>query len=139
MDRPRLRRLRGTRWIFLFALTLCPAVYYFPVFAGNGTACVIEVQGEKISAHIVGAPIAEVVGKITEATQAKITYSALPDVKVTANFKDLSLEEGIGRILETFNYIFLYQPDSKSGQRLKEVKLLFPKEKAIEKEKEKKK
>ena len=79
------------------------------------------------------------VGKITEATQAKITYSALPDVKVTANFKDLPLEEGIARILEMFNYIFLYQPDSKSGPHLKEVKLLFPKEKAIEKEKEKKK
>ena len=126
-------------WVFFFALVLCAAVYSFPVFAGNGAVCVIEAKGEKISANIVGAPLAEVVGKITEATQTKITYSALPDVKVTANFKDLPLEEGIGRILEMFNYIFLYQPDSKPGPRLKEVRLLFPKEKAIEKEKEKKK
>jgi len=132
-------RLRGKRLAFFLILALGAVIYFVPPLEGGGAVCVIEVKEGKISANIVGAPIAEVVGKIAETTQAKVTHGALPNVTVTATFKDLPLEEGIGRILETFNYIFLYQADPKSGPPLKEVKLLFPKEKAAEKENEKKK
>ncbi|MBI5187424.1 MAG: HEAT repeat domain-containing protein [Nitrospinae bacterium] len=86
--------------------------------------CAIEIKANMITAKIDGAPLSEVIDKITQITKVKFSFSKLPEISVFANFQNLALEEGIGRILEFMDYIFLYEPDPKTGQRLMEVKLL---------------
>jgi hypothetical protein len=81
----------------------------------------VQIQSGKLTVHAKGAPLKEVLGAITE--QGGITFTTigggvLPEASVTEEFSDLSMEQGIARLLSKWDYALIKEEGT---DRLKEV------------------
>lgn len=81
----------------------------------------VQVQSGKLTVHTRGASLREVLGAITE--QGGVTFKTIgrdqiPEGTVTEEFTDLTMEQGIGRILSKWDYALVKEEGT---ERLKEV------------------
>lgn len=95
------------------------AVWFLVVGASPGME--VQVQSGKLTVHARGASLREVLGAIT--AQGGVTFKTigrdhLPEGLVTEEFTDLTMEQGIGRLLGRWDYALVKE---EGADRLKEV------------------
>ena len=88
----------------------------------------IQFANNKISAEIKGATLLETLKELQRVTKIKFSYNDLPEIIIDRRFEELSLENGIKKILPV-NTIFLYsnQPDttdSPKGEKISSIIVL---------------
>jgi hypothetical protein len=97
-------------------------------FAQDDEPLKIFVKDSHISADIRGAPLDEVVKKLSKETGIRFTYMSLPEVTVYAKIKNQPLEKGIKEILP-LNTVFVHSDMlsiglSKNNKTIKSVIIL---------------
>ena len=98
---------------------LYAAVLWFLVIGASPLG--IQVQSGKLTVHASGASLRDVLGAITE--QGGVTFKTIgraqiPEASVTEEFTELSMEQGIARLLSRWDYALVKEEGT---DRLKEV------------------
>jgi hypothetical protein len=91
------------------------------LLVGASPGLKVQIQSNKLTVYANGAPLSEVLEAITE--QAAITFKTIgqdqiPADPVSADFTDLSFDQGITRLLSKWDYALIKDPGT---DRLKEV------------------
>jgi len=98
---------------------LYAAVLWFLVIGASPLG--IQVQSGKLTVHASGASLRDVLGAITE--QGGVTFKTIgrdeiPEASVTEEFTELSMEQGVARLLSKWDYALVKEEGT---DRLKEV------------------
>src|SRR6266567_2084681 len=77
------------------------------LLVGASPGLKVQIQSGKLTVYANGAPLREVLGAITE--QAGITFKTIgqdqiPADSISADFTDLSFDQGIARLLSKWDY-----------------------------------
>jgi hypothetical protein len=101
------RRPVKTRAVIVSVLALFllgPAVLH----AKDDGIVALEVRGERFTLRAVGAPLIAILQQLAEVAGLSFYAEERLDERVSVNLTDVSLEEGVRRVLNRWNTIFLY-------------------------------
>lgn len=101
---------------FLFSLLVCQLVSISPIHAEIN----YNSSGKTLSVKVEGQALTELLNEIKEKTGIKVEIAEGVDGNVYQEFHNLSLENGLKRLLKTKNYSFIY-----SGNSIKKISV-FP-------------
>ena len=91
--------------------------------AGDEGLLSIQYQNSLLSVNIQGASLYDVVQELKRKTGVDFNYKFLPDQTIYANFKNLTLKEGIKQTLP-FGTIFVSNPSPTGGETIQSVFIL---------------
>ena len=91
--------------------------------AGDEGLLSIQYQNSLLSVNIQGASLYDVVQELKRKTGVDFNYKFLPDWTIYANFKNLTLKEGIKQTLP-FGTIFVSNPSPSGGETIQSVFIL---------------
>jgi len=99
--------------VFLASTTILVLSNYFIVVAESKESSMLVFQGATITAILKEVPLQTVFEKVQKETGIwfKVAESEL-DERVSIQFENLSVKEGLKRILRTMNYSFLFDQDN---------------------------
>ena len=99
--------------VFLALTTILVLSNYFIVVAESKESSMLVFQGATITAILKEVPLQTVFEKVQKETGIwfKVAESEL-DERVSIQFENLSVKEGLKRILRTMNYSFLFDQDN---------------------------
>ena len=89
---------------------------------------VIQVRGDRLSVTLADVPLADVLDRIAQQGQIRILLHGATDEKVSMEFNDLPLDQGLRRIIKDHDFILFYGeekagPGQSSRPRLAEVRV----------------
>jgi type II secretory pathway component GspD/PulD (secretin) len=98
--------------VFLSLTTILVLSNYLIVVADSGESNTLVFQGATVTANLKEAPLKTVFEKVQKETGIwfRVVESEL-DERVSIKFENLSVKEGLKRILRTMNYSFLFDQD----------------------------
>jgi len=74
----------------------------------------IKFEGSTLSARIEEVPLGQVIEMLAREKGIWLSWEkSLYDEKISIQFKDIPLEQGLGRILSNINYAFIYDQDKR--------------------------
>ncbi len=87
-------------------------VLFFIFFIGITSAIAnVKVEGDRISVDAKGIALGEIVKEIKNSTGIEFVLSkTLLETKISVGFKELSLPEGLKKIIDPLNYAVVYDP-----------------------------
>jgi hypothetical protein len=88
----------------LSLLLLGPVILH----AKDASIVALEVRGERLTLRAVGVPLIAILQQLAKTAGISIYIEEPLDERVSANLTDVSLEEGMRRVLNHWNTIFLY-------------------------------
>ena len=91
---------------------------------------VIEATIESLTLRVTNAPLKEVLAEIVKQSGVQITIHGELEGLCSADFSDLSLEEGLKRLVKDFNHVFIYGPEASKKSDLVIQKVIIYAEKA---------
>ena len=99
--------------VFLSLTTILVLSNYPTVFAASGTSNNLIFQGAAVTANLKEVPLKTVFEKVQRETGIwfRVAESEL-DERVSIQFENLSVKEGLKRILRTMNYSLLFDQDN---------------------------
>jgi ankyrin repeat protein len=99
--------------VFLSLTTILVLSNYLIVVAASEESKTLVFQGATVTANLKEAPLKTVFEKVEKETGIwfKVAESEL-DERVSIQFENLSVKEGLKRILRTMNYSFLFDQDN---------------------------
>ena len=100
--------------IVFSALTIIWVISYFLFsFPARAENISMDFQGSNITANLEEAPLKNIFEKVQKETGIWFRApESLLDERVSVQFENLSLEEGLRRVLHTMNYSFLFDQDN---------------------------
>lgn len=87
-------------------------------WSAPATALEVGLENGRLSVHVVDVPVAAVVAEIGRLSGASVTGLDGEDLAVTASFIDLSLNEGLERLLQGRSYFLGYANGSGELRRI---------------------
>jgi len=77
----------------------------------NPAPFVADVNADRLTVQVENIPLPDVLKKISDQTRGKIILHTPPEeIQVSADFSDLSLEEGIRQLLKRYNCAIIFRP-----------------------------
>ena len=99
--------------VFMPLITILVVFCYFIAYAANDRRNTLVFEGATFTAHLQEASLTNVFQKLYKETGIwfRVPESGLEE-KVSVQFDNLSIEEGLRRVLHTMNYSFLFDQDN---------------------------
>jgi len=99
--------------VFTALITILVIFYYFIVVAASEESNTLVIQGATVTAILKEEPLKNVFEKVQKETGIwfRVADSEL-DERVSIQFENLSVKEGLKRLLRTMNYSFLFDQDN---------------------------
>jgi hypothetical protein len=114
--------MRASPVIIFSVITLFLLLYGAPqLFAQGSGALVIEVQNDRLTLRAQDAPLAAVLERLSQVSGISIYTQTPPEEHLSLTLIETNLEDGLQRLLQHRNTLFLYGP---GGKRLSAVQVL---------------
>ena len=94
--------------LLIFLVSFCIG----SVFSDN-----VRIEGDRISIQVEGIELGELLKLIEDKTGIELELNnSLSGEKISINFEELSISEGIKKIINTLNYAAIYDPNDMTGK-----------------------